>query len=102
MVQYAKYLGFSPMTNYDDKHRIFNLNEGIFQQNKPLTAEFLDYPYSESISKMLNTNFEEIAVLNFSKSERRFLLEKMIVFYRLHHTNFAKINSHLVLQEVFG
>jgi DNA repair protein RecO (recombination protein O) len=102
MVQYAKYLGFSPMTNYDKKNHIFNLNEGIFQQNKPLNAEFLELPYSESISKMLVTNFEDIALLNFNKADRRFLLEKIILFYRLHHSNFGNINSHLILQEVFS
>jgi DNA repair protein RecO (recombination protein O) len=102
MVQYAKYLGFFPMMNYDKKQHIFNLNEGIFQQNKPLNAEYLELPYSACISKMLFTNFEDIAILNFTKTERRFLLEKMLLFYRLHHSNFGYINSHIILQEVFS
>jgi len=85
MVQYSKYLGFFPRNNYDTNHRFFNLNEG-----------------SEVINTMLITNFEDIAILNLNKFDRRLLLDKMILFYRLHHSGFNKINSHLVLQEVFG
>jgi len=102
MVQYSKYLGFFPGNNYNSRHRFFNLNEGIFQSIQPLNAEYLEYPLSEVIFKMLTCNFEDIAVLNINKADRRILLDKMIVFYRLHHSGFNKINSHLVLQEVFG
>jgi len=102
MVQYSKYLGFFPRNNYDTKNRFFNLTEGVFQAMQPINDEFLEYPFSEVISNMLNTNFEDIAVLNLNKENRRILLDKMILFYRLHHTGFKKINSHLVLQEVFG
>ncbi len=102
MVQYSKYLGFFPRNNYDAKTRFFNLTEGIFQSTQPLNAEYLEYPLSEEISKMLSCNFEDIAALNLNKSNRSVLLDKMIVFYRLHHSGFNKINSHLVLKEVFG
>ncbi len=102
MVQYSKYLGFFPRNNYDTNHRFFNLNEGVFQAVQPLNAEYLEYPLSEVINTMLITNFEDIAILNLNKFDRRLLLDKMILFYRLHHSGFNKINSHLVLQEVFG
>ncbi|MFZ4398580.1 MAG: DNA repair protein RecO [Bacteroidales bacterium] len=102
MVQYSKYLGFFPRNNYDEKHRFLNLKEGNFQSLQPIDAEYLEYPLSEKVFKMLNTNFEDITLLNFNKSDRRILLDKMITFYRLQHSGFNKINSHLVLQEVFG
>ncbi len=102
MVQYSKYLGFFPRNNYDANNKFFNLNEGIFQAFQPLDAEYLAYPLSEVIYKMLESNFENMAILDLSKSDRRLLLDKMILFYRLHHSGFSKINSHLVLQEVFG
>ncbi len=102
MVQYSKYLGFFPRNNYDAKNRFFNLTEGVFQSVQPINAEYLEYPLSEVIFKMLNTSFEDITVLNLNKTNRSILLDKMILFYRLHHSGFNKINSHLVLQEVFG
>ena len=71
MVQYSKYLGFFPRNNYDTKNRFFNLTEGVFQAMQPINDEFLEYPFSEVISNMLNTNFEDIAVLNLNKENRR-------------------------------
>jgi DNA repair protein RecO (recombination protein O) len=102
MVQYSKYLGFFPRSNYDEKNKFFNLTEGVFQSLQPLNAEYIEHPLSEIIYKMLSINFEDTAKLNLKKTERRILLDKMILFYRLHHAGFNKINSHLVLQEVLG
>lgn len=102
MVQYSKYLGFFPRNNYNTNNIFFNLTEGIFQSTQPLNTEYIEHPLSKFIYTMLNTSFEDIAILNLNKSDRRLLLDKIIIFYRLHHSGFKKINSHLVLQEVFG
>ena len=102
MVQYSKYLGIFPRNNYDVNNRFFNLNEGVFQTFQPLNAEYLDYPLSEVINKMLSISFQDIASLKLKKTDRRLLLDKMILFYRFHHSGFNKINSHLILQEVLG
>lgn len=100
MLQYSKHLGFFPRNNFDAQHSYFNLNEGLFQKNAPLDAEYLPLHYSEILNKMLNVNFEQLTEIPISSIERRYLLEKLIIYYRLHLDGFGKINSHKILQEV--
>lgn len=100
MLQYAKYLGFFPRNNFDKLNTYFNMNEGLFQNRAPMDAEYITLPYSDLLNKMLYTNFEQISEITMGSSERRFLLEKLILYYRLHLDDFGKINSHKILQEV--
>lgn len=100
MLQYSKYLGFFPRNNFDVQHSYFNLNEGKFQLSSPLDSEYISLPYSEILNRMLTSNFEQLPEIEISSLQRRYLLEKLILFYQLHVDNFGKINSHKILQEV--
>jgi DNA repair protein RecO (recombination protein O) len=100
MLQYAKLLGFYPRNNFDKQHPFFNLNEGVFQSNIPMDAEFIALPYSEVLNRLQSSSFENMYDLEINSYERRFILEKLILFYRLHLDGFAIINSHKILQEI--
>ncbi len=100
MLQYAKILGFYPRNNFDMKHTFFNLNEGLFQSDTPLDAEFISLPCSELLNRLQTCSFEHLSDLEISSTDRRVLLEKLILFYRLHIDGFAKINSLKILQEI--
>ncbi len=100
MLQFAKYLGFFPQNNYSDVNIIFNIQEGVFQSVKPLHDHYIIAPLSGFISKLMNTSFENVAEIKLSRTQRRELLDQLIIYYRLHLTSLTKINSHLILQEV--
>lgn len=100
MLQYAKISGFSPSANYDAEHTYFNLNEGVFQSQPPLDAEFISPTYSKILHKLQNSDFENMSEILIDSETRRYLIEKLLLFYRLHINGFTEINSLKVLHEI--
>ena len=100
MIQFTKYLGFFPQNNYSESNNIFNIQEGTFQTTRPLHNDYILSPLSYFIHMLMNTSFENIADTKLTRTQRRELLDKLIIYFRLHLTSLTKINSHLILQEV--
>lgn len=102
MVHFSRYLGFYPAGEYNETTPYFDLGKGSFVSVQPTHVLALDPPYSEFINQLLKSNFEIQERLIINAIQRKYLLEKLLEYYRYHIDGFGQMQSHLVLQEVLG
>ena len=100
MLRYSAYLGFQPGGQYSGATPIFDLQEGVFTEVAGSTY-YLKAPFSQIFDQLLNCPLEECHTLPISRSDRKYLLEELIKFYRLHIENLPVIYAHSILEEIF-
>lgn len=102
LLSLTTFLGIQPEDNYDKDHPFFNLMEGYFQQEPPvLHVHYLKPSESLILSQSIKHPLTESHLLKIKPSERKPLLENILLFYRLHINSFPDIHSHLILEGVF-
>lgn len=102
LLEFSGFLGFLPESDTDEKELFFDLKNGVFCNHQPMHAYFLDVAYSKILFLLLNARFEACHTIPLKVEQRRYLLGKLLDFYRLHIENFPTVNSHLILQEILG
>lgn len=102
MKDYAKFLGFAITDNFSELCPFFNLREGMFLPVFTTNDESLDIDDSKSLSDLLELDLLFVETYNANYRMRKRLLEKLLVYYRLHIDNFPEIKSIKVLNEVFA
>jgi DNA repair protein RecO (recombination protein O) len=99
LLNLSKYLGFYPEIK-DLKPPYFDLTEGVFTNNKPLT----DYVTGDKLilyKSLFGINFDAIERLQLNAKTRIILLEILLHYYMLHVPGFKTPKSLNVLKNVF-
>src|SRR5690606_41825681 len=87
------------VTEATSKHLPFIvLNDGIFCPQLSHHSLVLQNPHVSQLAELLSCSFENLSRLKIPLNDRRFLLVKLVDFYRLHIDNMGEIRSHEVLQ----
>lgn len=94
LIDFMFYKGIQAQGKHSFDTPYFNLQEGVFT-NKSFQNGFLDAILSEKFSKILN---KENIILN--KHSRKQLLEKILLYYKIHIEGFRKVKSLDILQTV--
>lgn len=102
LVQLSKYLGFYPAENYSGDDKIFNLREGVFQDDLPGHMDYIDGVLSEIFFALLTSSLDFSAQVPIPVMQKRMLMEKILSYYRLHLTGFTEVKSLKVLEEVWS
>jgi DNA repair protein RecO (recombination protein O) len=102
LIKLSKYLGFAPSTSIGTGHLYFNLQEGEFRSGMPGHGNFLDRAGAALLISLFITPFEKLGEIRIDNAARRILLDKILLYYRLHTASFGEINSHHVLEEVLA
>jgi DNA repair protein RecO (recombination protein O) len=102
LLQLSQYLGFAPGGVFCTDTPIFDLREGIFVAGSPASHAFVEGACSAALYALLQSSLQGAHAVQISAENRRLLLRHLIDFYRLHIENLPTINSHEILQEVFG
>jgi DNA repair protein RecO (recombination protein O) len=100
LMQLSKFLGFFPLGQYSEGREVFNLKEGLFQKILPNHPNYLSNPLSKTLYQLATFPYTEINRIFLSKSERKELLQKILLYYQLHISGFSNIKAHLILEEV--
>jgi DNA repair protein RecO (recombination protein O) len=100
MIQMARYLGFRPDGSATEETPFFDMKEGAFTKTTTDPAYTMDREESSWTSSMLACTFEDMAAVNVPSGIRTGLLNKLILFYRLHLDGFTEMQSHKVLREI--
>lgn len=100
MIQLADFLGFRPDGAYSGQTPCFHLQEGMFlaSGSDPL---LLPPAESQALSALMACQYEEGAALVIPKPLRKYLLQRMLEYYRLHLEQFPDMHTHEILEEVF-
>ena len=107
------YIGIFPQNNYSDKCRTFNLREGQFQPSRPEHEHFLDAERSSIFHNLLVACRDQPADVvemspsgtgenSPSASSRAWMLETILLYYRLHLPGFRGVQSHHILHDVLA
>ena len=98
-LELTRHLGFYPKANHQEGF-YFDMIEGLFTYNCPLHPYRFDIEAAALLSSILNASIEEVCALPLCVSQRRELLETLLVFMRLHNHTMNDFHSHEVLKTV--
>lgn len=99
LLRLSKFLGFNPAPP-KPRHPYFDLKDGVFCQTLPPHPFVLETAHAAHFAALLSCSLDGLASLRISLADRRFLLSKVVDFYRLHIDSLGEIKSLAVLEEV--
>jgi len=100
LVHLTAFLGFIPQMNYSEQKKIFNMKEGIFQENPPGHEYFMDELSGSFFYQLFTLPSEKEGLLSFPLNERNNMVEKILLYYQIHLSGFGGLKSHHILHTV--
>jgi DNA repair protein RecO (recombination protein O) len=102
LLRLTRFLGFYPDQTNSSSFEFFDLQSGAYNKHQPSHSFILQGSHTILWSALLNSSFENLSKIEINASQRKFLLEKLLDYYRLHIDNFGEIRSHKILEEVLS
>ena len=99
LLNLTSFLGFFPDTS-DTEKQGFHLLDGFFT-DPSYDKNVISGNECVQFKKLLETNFENLESLTFTKSERQMVLQTLITYNKLHVDSFRNPKSLDVLEAVF-
>ncbi len=94
------FLGIFPNRDHAGISMFFDLQKAQFVSHEPLHNQFTDKQVTILFSRLFDVDFASLEKLNYTQTERKLVLEKLIEFYKIHFDNLGEIKSLSVLKEV--
>jgi DNA repair protein RecO (recombination protein O) len=108
-VRLTKFLGFHPRSEDSQGKNVFNMKEGVFQENTPDHKYYFGPPLSGLLKKMIILQDTSSTSGSFpeedppgSQASRNRLLDEMLLYYKLHLPGFSEVHSHKILHIVLS
>ena len=98
-LELTRHLGFYPKANHETGY-CFDMMEGSFAHDLPVHPYYFDNENAQLLAQMLNVSIDEACRMPLRVSQRRELLDGLIVFMRLHAPVMNDFHSHEVLKTV--
>lgn len=98
----TRFFGFKPENNFTDENCYFDMREGRFCKYPPFHNDCLDTTESSIFHKLINTDIENSALPGINHSERQNILHKLILYYKIHLTDFGRIKTLEVFKNIFS
>jgi DNA repair protein RecO (recombination protein O) len=102
LLKLTRFLGFSPNDKRRNDQTYFDLQEGEFVSRIPIHSNYLELEDAIGFVALFNTPLEETSEIKFTNTQRRFLLDKILVFYTLHTASFGEVQSHKILETLLS
>jgi DNA repair protein RecO (recombination protein O) len=102
LLKLSRYLGFAPSTDIQSHQHYFDLQEGAFCSRPPVHPYYMDKEDASIFIALFATPMDKLDQVSLTKTTRRSILNKILVFYTLHTASFGEIRAHQVLEEVLS
>lgn len=102
LLKLTRFLGFAPHFESRIDQIYFDLQEGEFTSLPPIHPYFIDKIDADYLNKLFYCSFEKLNEIEINNAKRRFLLDKILVYYTLHTASFGQIKSHQILEDVLS
>ena len=102
MLELAEQIGIQPRDNFSVNNTYFDLMEGQFIESSPNHQYYLDPGPSELLYDFMMQDKENVHELVCNNAQRRFLLDKLIQFYKLHVDSMKDLLSFQILNEILA
>lgn len=100
LFQLTRLLGFQPVGNHSCNNPWFDLQNGCFTSSEPSHPLFLAPPRAAKFARFFNTELHDLKRLATNVTERTFLLDALLDYYRLHVRGFGELRSLKVLHDM--
>lgn len=102
LLRLSAYFGFSPNLDHYNPKAFFDLIQGEFVNTQPLHPHYVNAQEARHLPLLLRFNFQTMHLLKISGTQRSYLLELILKYYRLHLPNFPILRTLPVLKEIFN
>jgi len=102
LIHLSGHLGFQPLAEPDNTGIFLDLKEGVYTATPPLHPCYLDAEQTQHWASLLYVPLELCHEINLTRTERKALLQKLLIFYRTHVPGFTEIHTPDVLEMVLG
>ena len=102
LLKLSRFLGFAPHFQSRSDQIYFDLQEGEFTSLPPVHPYFIDKIDADDLNKLFHCPLEKLNEIGINNMKRRFLLDKILVYYTLHNASFGQIKSHQILEDVLS
>ncbi|KIA91146.1 DNA repair protein [Pedobacter kyungheensis] len=102
LLKLTRFLGFAPNEKRRTDQIYFDLQEGEFFSRVPIHANYLQLDDALQFISLYNTPLEKNSEIKLTNAQRRFLLDKILVFYTLHTASFGTVQSHKILETLLS
>lgn len=94
----TKYLGCYPTSSPEP---YFDLKEGLFVDYLPGHHQFLNEKLSSSFREIIEPELKNYDQIKLSGTERKQLLQNVLIYFRLHIEDFGELRSYEILEDLF-
>lgn len=102
LLKLTRFLGFAPQTASRPDQKYFDLQEGEFTSIMPVHPYFINKGDADYFVELFLKSFNQLFEIKMDNQNRRFILDKILIYYNLHTASFGQIKSHQVLEEVLS
>jgi len=102
LLDFCQILGFRPMDNWSDLNSIMDTYEGSFIPLDQSNQYCLTPEASSSLFKLMKQDRNNIHSVSINRTERAYLMDKLIQYYQLHLENFKSLKSLSILRQVLS
>lgn len=102
LMKLTRFLGFAPQEQARFDQKYFDLQEGNFTSLSPIHPYFISDADGNLLLQLLNMPFERNGEIKLDNTHRRFILDKILIYYQLHAASFGQIKSHQILEEILS
>jgi DNA repair protein RecO (recombination protein O) len=102
LLELSRFLGFRPQGESTNELPLFDLQEGVFVAERPGHGIFLYPEECEAMQAALCRTLTNTKPFALSIQKRQMLLDKLLIYYRLHVDGFGILKSPEILKAVLG
>ena len=102
LLRLTRFMGFYPDRTLESPAAWFDLKDGTYSKTQPPHVLIVEPPYTALWNTILNSNFDNLHNLYIPGTDRKVLLEKVLLYYQLHVEGFGQVKSHEILEEVLS
>lgn len=102
LVRFIQFLGVQPTNNYSTKNNSFDLRNGCFVAYDQILIHAIEPELSKLFSSLFNEkDFGSGFTITINYSDRKNLLDLLILYYQFHVEQFGQLKSLEVLRTLF-
>lgn len=94
----TKYLGCYPTTSPE---AYFDLKEGLFVEERPVHHYFMQQELSAKFRAIIEPELKNYDQIKLSGIERKTILQQLLIYFRLHISDFGDLRSYDILESLF-
>lgn len=100
LIKLMRYLGFWPNCDESGEGRFFDLHDASFTSVRPAHGQCLNAEESSWVPRFLKMNYMTMSKFRMNRTQRNYVTDALVRYYRIHIPDFPQLKSLDVLREI--